>query len=79
MLSFLGSSWLIEGEDPGPSRDIECSTSLFPDIEPLRCMHGYTCKIQIEEDKVNQIPNSGICVKSNSKGIKVISSVCYCH
>eukprot|EP00794_Sanderia_malayensis_P014523 gene14523-16029_t len=65
-LTVGGNSWLIEdGSSSNPSQhEIECSTSVFPGIEPLNCMSGYTCSIQTPEDVQHQIPNRGICIRT---------------
>lgn len=71
-LTVGGHSWLIDGEESSDSRVIDCSTSIFPGIEPMLCQTGFKCKIQMQEDTANLIPNRGACIKDTALGSNIV-------
>lgn len=66
-----GSSWLIDGDGTGESPKIDCSTSEIFGVEPTKCPTGYFCQIEDEGDISKQIPNRGICLRNNVRGMGI--------
>ena len=68
-LHFMsGNAWLIKGDGTGSSPKIDCTTSEIAGMEPRHCPSGYFCKIQEKGDESQQIPNRGICIRSQTEG-----------